>query len=366
MSSLAQDVEQTAKDVGSTLNHVTFVGMIASLAASGVFGYLLSGHDPIIASESVLIAVAVDYALFRWLRISKRLRKAEAETTAGKALDRVAAGMTFYLNGLAGVAPLIPAKSPTAYVLLTVAHLFIPTMMLLSYIAMPGAQLKLQARLAEVLAEEERLRRAATSEQETSNRTARARDDARADQIRKDQIKAKELDTEKHQREMADRHEARVLEERASVRSLTGALLVSVAMRAVAMATMHSGNTSPAPSRQPVTSPHRQPSPAPVASPSPAGRQPVASPRRQPASPAVAKSPPAATPDFDRLVALAKELLAREPSMGRPTLAKQLAEATGERVTDHLVKRVRAAIQDEHEAQFKAELESVLDGKAGS
>ena len=66
--------------------------------------------------------------------------------------------------------------------------------------------------------------------------------------------------------------------------------------------------------------------------------------------------------DLATLVELAKPLLASEPAMGRPTLAKQLAAAAGGPVTDYRARQVLAAIDAEREAAFTAELETVLDG----
>jgi len=67
-------------------------------------------------------------------------------------------------------------------------------------------------------------------------------------------------------------------------------------------------------------------------------------------------------PDLAALVELAKPLLASEPTMGRPTLAKQLAAAAGAHVTDYRARQVLAALDAERQAAFDAELETVLDG----
>lgn len=58
-----------------------------------------------------------------------------------------------------------------------------------------------------------------------------------------------------------------------------------------------------------------------------------------------------------RLVTLAKELLAREPEMGRPTLATALG------VTEYKARTVLAEIKKERDAEFKAELDDVLAGR---
>lgn len=383
---MSTQVETSIRDVQRTSNIVTTAQWsVASvvMAGSAYSAGLAFQHFGESFIAGFITGVAVDFALASWLLIARKLRASDVQTAWGPILEGATALMTLCLNS--GVSIL------NEKYLLALFHAFLPAVLFILSMAGGEAQHKLHIKQKQKQAQEQAARDAQIAEDKNRYEADQRRrveekraEDARLDQIRKDDLRKKELDNDKHQREMDDRRETRAHQEQLSVRGLAAALLVgsslrrarelrsvhsmasamlvSTSMRALAMASLkdarqgsagHSRQASPAAS------------PAPVASGSPADHQPVTSPRRQPTSPAANKRPPAATPDLARLVTLAKELLAREPAMGRPTLAKQLAEATGERVTDHLAKKVMAAIQDEREAQFKAELESVLGGQAG-
>lgn len=387
MSNIAQDVEATSRDTSITVWAIAGVVMIGSAVSAGFLFHFLGEHFAI----GVLIALAVDLALAAWLRASNRLKALGVKSEIGLTLEVVAALMTLFINVGAALAPLVPEHSPMARGVLAIVHGFLPVVMVLVSLAGGDAYLKLR-RVRDQETAREKAARDAEAERQRSEweseqrrvKTEQAEREARIERERKDAQRARELENSRHEREVADRREARAHQEMLSVRGLAAALMMGATMRAAAdrdaesrvSAGRESGVRTMASallvsavlrgSRQRRASHSRQPSPpgspARVASSSPADRQLVASGRRQPASPAATKRSPAATPDFDRLVTLAKELLAREPGMGRPTLAKQLANATGTKITDHMVKKVLAAIQEEREARFQAELESVLGG----
>lgn len=220
-ASLIRDAEATEREVGSTLIQVTVIGMVASLFAAGVYGWRLSGGDILITIKTVLVAVAIDLLLFRWLRVAKRLRKIGAHTPEGKVLDVAGVLMTYYLSGLGGFAVLIAPQSMLAWGLMGVTYLFIPTVMLLSYLAMPGAQQVLQETRDAAIAEEDRKRQAAIGAQETKYRAEQNRrdelqkssDSARVAEANKG-IREAELAAEERGREMQNEREERAQRDR--------------------------------------------------------------------------------------------------------------------------------------------------------
>lgn len=355
-----QDVKRTGNVLTVAQWSVASVVMAGSAYSAG----LAFQHFHESFAAGFITGVGVDFALASWLLIARRLRDAGVNAAWGPILEGTTALMTLCLN--AGTSVLQHKY------LLAGFHTFLPIVLFILSMAGGEAHQKLHRKMKEKEAQKNAAAKADAERQrqkwEADQRQIKAGRDAeqaRQGDIRKDNLRTQELAIEKHQREIADRREARVVEDQRSINDLAGTLLLSTSLRALAMTAAHRQNVTPAHSRTPATSPRRQPSPAPVASGSPADRQPASPARRQGASGGGRTPPPAASPDMDRLVMLARELLVREPNMGRPALAKHLAEATGTKITDHRAKAVKAAIEAEREAQFKAELQAVLGGTGG-
>lgn len=345
-SAIIRDVDATTREVGDSLLWITVIGMVASLGASAYFGWKLSGHDALIAAKSVLVAATVDLLLFRWLRMAARLRKFGTQTRAGKVLDAGAVAMTYYLNGLGGAAAVIEPRSTLAWALMAVTWIFIPTVMLMSYKAMPGAQLLLQGKRDEALAEIERQQAAVLADQErTSERLRRERADLDTSRNNK---AAAEANERTRQREIEDAQHARDTEtRRLEIAAAIGALRGCMAAILVIGARLENAQAITEKARRQLRDrDRRQRNRQPVASAPPAHRQRTASPRRQPAPPATASAGPANKLSVDELVTLAETELATTLAMGRPALAEWLAvRAGGGRVSDHKTREVMARIQ---------------------
>lgn len=179
LNQLVEDADKTEREVGQALLHVTSVAMLASLVTSCIFGYYAYDQSGIGAAEMGLVALTVDYAMYRWLRMSKTLRKQGTITRTGEVLDFLTFAMSLYLNACGGLATLIPPLSPIAYVLLTIGHIFIPIMFYTCHKAMPGAQLLVRENADRGRLERERRQQA---------RLDKSNDEARADQIRRDEV----------------------------------------------------------------------------------------------------------------------------------------------------------------------------------
>ncbi|MGH4017863.1 MAG: hypothetical protein ACRDT0_01190 [Pseudonocardiaceae bacterium] len=381
------DLETSIRDVAHTGRVVTVaqwgvasVVMVGSAISAGVAFDHFGEHFAV----GVITGLAVDFALASWLLISRRLRAAGVTTAWGPVLEWTTAAMTLCLNS--------GASFLKGHYWLALGHAFLPVVLVFLTMAGGEAQHKLHqlmrhkqaAEGAKRDAEVERVRGEQLAEQ---RRVAAAREsDNKARQAEADTARRQaELADERHEREMADRAAQRESRHREWVNTIAAVAAVNASIRAashrravahmasalLASASLRgSGRRSAGRRRQPVASgsPARvaSGSPAAFASGSPARRQPGSpggSPAvRQPGSPASRQAPPAATPDLATLVELAKPLLASEPGMGRPTLAKQLAAAAGGRVTDYRARQVLAAIDAEREAAFTAELETVLNG----
>lgn len=356
MSTLARDAETAKKEVGDTLIHVTVVGMISSVFSAGVFGWELSKADPLITAKCVLVALTVDYLLFRWLRMAKMLRSIGAQTRAGTVLDVVGVGMTYYITGLGAFAVLLRPQSPFAWGLMGFAYLFIPTVMLLSYIAMPGAQLKLQEKAAEEHAIEERTRLAALEEQSS-----------RAKAAQRDYEEVKKSENNKAAAEAAERTRKREIEDAQRVRdaetqreeiALEGKRVASlIAFSSILTMRLENSQAITEKARRQLRDrERRQRGRQPGEGASPARRQASSPGVRQPASPAPKTPKPQDTPDVAQLAKLAKHLLANEPGMGRTQLANELG------VTSHYARKVLDFIKSEQDAQKDAELQQIING----
>lgn len=352
-AAIVRDAEATAREVGNSLLWITIIGMVASVGASAYFGWELSGHKSLIAAKAVLVAVAVDLLIIRWLRVAARLRKLGTRTARGKRLDNVSVAMTYYLNALGGAAAIIPAGTPWAWGAMAITWTFIPTVMKMSNDTLPEAQLLLQEKAAAALAEQDRQRRAAAAEQDAVTARARRERDAvvtaqtekataeakaRTDQIEADREKTR-LAAEVRGREIAAAsHSLRAC---LSFLLLAGARLEN--KQAIDAAAERRARDRQRRQRD------RQPASGTVASASPARRQPSPPANRQRRSPATASAGPANKLSVDELVALATasdETLATALAMGRPALADWLAaEAGGGRVTEHKTREVMARIQ---------------------
>lgn len=341
-AALALDAEQAEREVGSTLLWVTVIGMIASLFMSGVFGWKLSGGDPLIAGKAVVVAITIDLLLFRWLSLSAKLRRIGVQTAKGKALDGIAVLMTYYLSILGGISVLIEPRTALAWGLMAVTYPFIPTVMLLSYIAMPEAQLLLQQERDKARDMQDRARREEASRQEN---------EARAIQLQREET----------QRTANNRAAAEAASRTSEATARTAEAYSSIARTAmlVAWAAFTAGKLDNAQviearMRRQVREKmrrddRRQGGVGHVASTSPARRQPSSPARRQAGAPDDVAPGPADSMSIEQLTALATRdarTLAIARSLGRGGLAKWLAEqAGGGRVTGHKARRVQELIE---------------------
>jgi len=367
VAAVSADLETSIRDVAHTGRIVTVaqwgvasVVMVGSAISAGVAFDHFGEHFAI----GFITGVAVDFALASWLLISRRLRAAGVKTAWGPVLEWATALMTLCLNS--------GASFLKGHYWLAFGHAFLPVVLVFLSMAGGEAQHKLHQLMtrkqtqerATRAAEDDRVRGEHDAEQ---RRVAAAREsENRAREVEAGtQRRQAELATEQHEREMADHAAERELRHRELVCTLSAVLAVSNSLRAAShrqavahMAATLLMNASLRSSRQHRTSQRRQGSPAR----SPARRQPTSPARRQAPPPASRQESPQVATDLATLVELAKPLLASEPAMGRPTLAKQLAAAAGGPVTDYRARQVLAAIDAEREAAFTAELETVLDG----
>lgn len=308
LDQLVTDADTTEREVGQALLHVTAVAMAASLVASVVFGYFGYGKSYLGAAEMGLVALTVDYAMYRWLRISKRLRKQGTITSAGKALDWLAFLMSMYLNGCGGLATLIPPLSPQAYGLLTVAHLFIPVMFITCHKAMPGAQLLLRERAEKGRIERDRRRQDAIDRQNAAE-LAKQREQNEVTKTTNNLATAQA-------NEKTRQHEANIARAEADVtiaREKLAATLASVVFLSLALQRPRQRRASPSRQGSPASRQARPPAGAPAS--------------RKPAAGALPQTG-ADKPDVEKLARLAEAALAEHPGMGRGQLARELGVST--------------------------------------
>ncbi|HEY2763902.1 MAG TPA: hypothetical protein VGJ13_07790 [Pseudonocardiaceae bacterium] len=401
----AEDLETSISDVVRTGQIVTTAQWIvasvvmggSALSAGYAFGHF---HEPFYMG--FIIGLAVDTALASWLLISRKLRATGVKTAWGPVLEGITALMTLCLNS--------GSSMLDGNYALAGAHAFLPVVLFVLSMAGGEAQHKLHDLLKKKEAAEaarkrqadddERIRsERATREHHETTRTENNRRTAEATKAAKEAEKETEahkasvtvareeneaavtmerernetaLTVERERSETAAtlEREAREHATQKSVRELSGLILMSTTMRVVAMTaaglngTGQSSRQYSAIPRQGSVSPAGSPaSPARVASGSPA----PSPARRQPASPARRQPPPASpaqvAPDLAKLVTLAKQELATSPGMGRPTLAKRLAERSGDHVTDHMVKTIRRMIDDEQRELLAAEVAGFLSAQ---
>lgn len=367
-----RDVAHTGRIVTVAQWGVASVVMVGSAISAGVAFDHFGEHFFI----GFITGVAVDFALASWLLISRRLRAAGVTTAWGPVLEWATALMTLCLNSGASLLK--------GHYWLAFGHAFLP--IVLVFLTMAGGEA--QHKLHQLMTRKQTQEQAARTAEDDRIRGERDAEQQRIAAARESENKAREaeagtsrrqaeLAAAQHEREMADRAAERECRHRELVGTLSAVLAVTRSLRAAghrqAVAQMASAllmSASVRGSRQRRTSTRRQVppagSPAGVTSLSPAPRQ-VPSPGvRQPTSPAAGSVSPQVAPDLGRLVELAKPLLASEPTMGRPTLAKQLAAAAGGHVTDYRARQVLAALEAERQVAFDAELETVLGGPTES
>ena len=342
MSTLAQDVIATRRDTNSTLYHIAVVGMVGSVAASATAFWFLT-HEYWAIGEGAMIALTVDYALLRWMKISQRLRSIGAESTSGKVLEWAVGLMTLYLNGSAGLAPLVDPKTASAYVMITVAHLFIPIVLLVLFVAAPSAELFLRHK-------EQQQREQAEAERNREAEAQRARDVS----VQKEREKTTQADHSRRTAEAnarakeADNEARRIAMEAQRIGSL-------LALSAIYLAKLDNVQAITERARRQLRDrERRQRQRQPGASASPARRQTSSPAVRQGTSPVTQRPNPQDTPDVAALAKVAKLLLENEPGMGRLTLAKELG------VTPYYARLVLDHIKAERDAVKDAELTALL------
>lgn len=264
-----RDVERTAQDTAWAQWSVAAVVMVGSMAAGG-FAFHDLGEP---WALGVVTAFAVDLALAAWLRIAARLRALGLTAPMGWVLEVAAAGMTLFLNVGAAVFQGINPTSPTARVLLAVAHSFLPLLLVLVTMAGGQAQLSLlalrrdrQARdQAQVAARRaaEQARHDAQRQRITAERDA---DSNRTERAHAHEIRVAELTATHHDHEITERREARAHAQRHLIASLASLLTLG--------ATWHhhphprARRTTPAPPQR-VPNPRTSSAPSPVPVPPP-------------------------------------------------------------------------------------------------
>ena len=231
------DLDRTARIITQAQWGVAAVVMTGSAIAGGFAFYDLT-HNPWVIISGVITALAVDWALAKWLQLSRILRAVGIRSPWGRALELVTAAMTIYLNLGAAVFPLLEPKTPTALWLLGIAHIFVPVLLILVFRASGEANDLLMGITRAREAEEETTRTArlaadrAAYEAERRHREATAREDrAREDRIRQDGIRAQELATREKELAVTATREAQAHETRQLIGALAGIMTLSVASR---------------------------------------------------------------------------------------------------------------------------------------
>jgi len=135
----AQDVEQTARDATHAQWTVAGIGM----AGSALAAYFAVDHLGENGGVGIITAATADLALIWWLRIAKRLRAAGEHSRSGFVLEVATAIVMFYQNLGAAVFKLVQPGTIGAYWLLGIEHIFIPVLLVVSFVAFDDAAFKL-------------------------------------------------------------------------------------------------------------------------------------------------------------------------------------------------------------------------------
>jgi hypothetical protein len=133
------DVERTARDATHAQWTVAGIGM----AGSALAAYFAIDHLGETGLVGVVTAATADLALIWWLRIAKRLRAAGQHSRSGFVLEVATAIVMLYQNLGAAVFKLVQPGTIGAYWLLGIEHIFIPILLVLSFIAFDDAAFKL-------------------------------------------------------------------------------------------------------------------------------------------------------------------------------------------------------------------------------
>lgn len=229
----ARDVEATSRDTTVAQWTVASVVMAGSAVAGG-FAFHHLGEFPALG---VVTALAVDAALAAWLLISRRLRAVGVTSPMGHVLEVVTCCMTLFLNIGSAAFVGIAHESGAAKALLSVAHSFLPIVLVLISVAGAEAQLKLlrlrQVKEAEEKAAQVRQMNADRDVYETRQREikeVKRREDDRLERIRQDSVRVKEQELKERQLERAQR-DRQLTANIASILSIGAALRTRSARR---------------------------------------------------------------------------------------------------------------------------------------
>lgn len=134
-----EDVERTARDATRAQWTVAGIGMLGSALAA----YFAVEHLGETGWVGVVTAATADLALIWWLRITKRLRAADQRCPSGIILEVATAAVMLYQNLGAAVFTGIDKRSEAARWLLGVEHVFIPVLLVISFVAFDDATFRL-------------------------------------------------------------------------------------------------------------------------------------------------------------------------------------------------------------------------------
>lgn len=352
LAELSRDVADTRREAKSISHHIAVACMVSSVITSGEAFYYLMDHTWLAVPWGVLLALIVDYALVRWLPVSARLRKLDADSREGRLLSRTTFAMTGYLNVSGGLAPLVPPLSPLAWVMIAVAHSFIPIVAWISQTALETAQLFLQRKERDAQAAAERTQREEADRQraeaervERERATNKRIADQRVTAEANAKAKESEVDAEKARQEGETRR-AEIARDQHLITNLV-ALCSLWSMRLENQQAIMKQAERRVRDRQ-----RRQGVDRPLST----GRQqrtnsaptaPVNSARQQPSpKPGAGK-----TPTVDELLTVARAHLSTAQTMGRPTLQAWLSEQLGGApVSQHKAQKVLDAIRPNNDA----------------
>lgn len=370
-----ETAERNSRDTAAAMYHIVIAGMVVSLFTSGTAFWQLTGHLWA-APEGSMVAFLVDYALLRWMRINQRLRAVSVESGSGKTLEFTTGGMTLYLNGVGPLALVITPMSHLAIGMLVIAHLFIPTVMIILMVAAPKAQLTLQRLKDQHQAHQAAIRRDAEDTERAERNAQMARRDELATSENKRlaaeeyaRVRPGELEAEQRQREAEKSNRDREAAEREQIRVHTirvaSYLFLARRLQAAALASMHAGsappatrsngarNGSPGPRTSPAPAPHQVSAPGGAPAPAPGPHQ-VGAPAAPGAAPGAHQVPAPAPhqasapggngqvrPDIAWLADLAEPWLEANPGAGRIKLRQELVRLVNEagaQAGEHLVR----------------------------
>lgn len=133
------DVERTARDATRAQWTVAGIGMLGSALAA----YFAIDHLGETGWVGVVTAATADLALIWWLRIAKRLRATGQRSLGGIVLEIATAAVMLYQNLGAAVFTGIDKQSEAAHWLLGIEHVFIPVLLVISFVAFDDATFKL-------------------------------------------------------------------------------------------------------------------------------------------------------------------------------------------------------------------------------